>query len=307
MAPAAAMAKKEEGFGEAAGEGGMKRKKTMGRQKIEIKRITNEDKRQVCFSKRKDGLLKKASDLAVLCGGHVAAIAFSPGGKPFSFGHPSVEALIDRFMGRTAPAMGPVPVHPGLLEEVSREEDLLTTALEAEAGRKKALEAAMGQAGVWTGGVHGKSAQDLLAMCSALEKVQADVADRLHQEFMAKEAMTHQYTAAMGADVGGVFHYPGAGAFMADGGASSHHQDKVVMDDTTMTMVKMGGSVEQPLPFAPTTMPPPPPLPLPPYAPPLPLPPYAHCFDLNLGPGYEDGPVFGVHGFYGAMTCMQPF
>ncbi|KAK3152207.1 hypothetical protein QOZ80_2BG0155870 [Eleusine coracana subsp. coracana] len=279
----AAMIEQEASFGEASSR---KRKKTMGRQKIEIKRIDKEEKRQVCFSKRKDGLLKKASDLAVLCGGHVAAVAFSPGGKPFSFGHPSVQALVDRFVGPSAPAMGLAPVSPALLDEVHREEELLAKALDAEAGRKKALESAMGQAGVWTGEVDGKSAPDLLALHSALEKVQADVAERLHQEFMAKEVMMTQYTAT-GTDVSGVFHYPGTDTFMADdGGVNSHDHDQA---DREM-MMTMGGNVDvdhNALPFAPLM---------------LPLPPYNHCFDLNHGPGYGHDPVFGVEGIYGAMT-----
>ncbi|KAK3156076.1 hypothetical protein QOZ80_2AG0102560 [Eleusine coracana subsp. coracana] len=285
MAPAVAMIKQEASFGEAGEDSSRKRKKAMGRQKIEIKRIDKEEKRQVCFSKRKDGLFKKASDLAVLCGGHVAAVAFSPGGKPFSFGHPSVQAVVDRFVGPFAPAMGRAPVSPALLDEVHREEDLLAKALDAEAGWKKALESAMGQAGVWTGGMDGKSAPDFLALHSALEKVQADVAERLHQEFMANEMMT-QYTAT-GTDVSGVFHYPGAGTFMADdGGVNSHDHHQTVID--TQMMMTMGGNVDHnALPFTPMM---------------LPLSPYNHCFDLNHGPGFGHGPVFGVEGLYGAMA-----
>ncbi|KAK3217906.1 hypothetical protein Dsin_011876 [Dipteronia sinensis] len=39
----------------------------MGRGKIEIKRIENLNSRQVTFSKRRNGLLKKAKELSVLC------------------------------------------------------------------------------------------------------------------------------------------------------------------------------------------------------------------------------------------------
>uniref|UniRef100_A0A803P9L4 Uncharacterized protein n=1 Tax=Cannabis sativa TaxID=3483 RepID=A0A803P9L4_CANSA len=39
----------------------------MGRGKIEIKRIENANSRQVTFSKRRAGLLKKAQELAILC------------------------------------------------------------------------------------------------------------------------------------------------------------------------------------------------------------------------------------------------
>ena len=70
----------------------------MGRQKIEIKKIESEEARQVCFSKRRAGLFKKANELSILCGAEIGVIVFSPAGKPFSFGHPSVDSIIDRFL-----------------------------------------------------------------------------------------------------------------------------------------------------------------------------------------------------------------
>lgn len=57
----------------------------MGRGKIEIKRIENANSRQVTFSKRRTGLLKKAQELAILCDAEVAVIVFSNTGKLFEF------------------------------------------------------------------------------------------------------------------------------------------------------------------------------------------------------------------------------
>ncbi|XP_056846682.1 agamous-like MADS-box protein AGL15 isoform X2 [Raphanus sativus] len=57
----------------------------MGRGKIEIKRIENANSRQVTFSKRRAGLLKKAHELSVLCDSEVAVIVFSKSGKLFEF------------------------------------------------------------------------------------------------------------------------------------------------------------------------------------------------------------------------------
>lgn len=57
----------------------------MGRGKIEIKRIENSNSRQVTFSKRRAGLLKKAHELSVLCDAEVAVIVFSKSGKLFEF------------------------------------------------------------------------------------------------------------------------------------------------------------------------------------------------------------------------------
>ncbi|KAG5539116.1 hypothetical protein RHGRI_019612 [Rhododendron griersonianum] len=57
----------------------------MGRGKIEIKKIENANTRQVTFSKRRVGLLKKAKELAILCDAEVAVIVFSSTGKLFEF------------------------------------------------------------------------------------------------------------------------------------------------------------------------------------------------------------------------------
>ncbi|KAG0606395.1 hypothetical protein M758_9G137900 [Ceratodon purpureus] len=68
----------------------------MGRAKIEIKKIENPSARQVCFSKRRGGLIKKASELSILCGSEVGVVVFSQAGKAFSFGHPSIDYVIDK-------------------------------------------------------------------------------------------------------------------------------------------------------------------------------------------------------------------
>ncbi|KAI8550250.1 hypothetical protein RHMOL_Rhmol06G0090100 [Rhododendron molle] len=57
----------------------------MAREKIKIKKIDNITARQVTFSKRRRGLLKKAEELAVLCDAEVALIIFSATGKLFEF------------------------------------------------------------------------------------------------------------------------------------------------------------------------------------------------------------------------------
>lgn len=75
-------------------------KKTRGRQKIEMKYIENDDSRLITFSKRKAGILKKASEITNLCGAEVGLILTTPAGKPFSFAHPSIENITDRFLNR---------------------------------------------------------------------------------------------------------------------------------------------------------------------------------------------------------------
>lgn len=58
----------------------------MGRGRVELKRIENKINRQVTFSKRRNGLLKKAYELSVLCEAEVALIIFSSRGKLYEFG-----------------------------------------------------------------------------------------------------------------------------------------------------------------------------------------------------------------------------
>jgi hypothetical protein len=57
----------------------------MGRGKVQLKRIENKINRQVTFSKRRNGLLKKAHEISVLCDAEVAVIVFSPKGKLYEY------------------------------------------------------------------------------------------------------------------------------------------------------------------------------------------------------------------------------
>nr|AFD36428.1 AG-like MADS box transcription factor [Canna indica] len=69
----------------------------MGRGKIEIKRIENTTNRQVTFCKRRNGLLKKAYELSVLCDAEIALIVFSSRGRLYEYANNSVRATIDRY------------------------------------------------------------------------------------------------------------------------------------------------------------------------------------------------------------------
>ncbi|CAN8244365.1 unnamed protein product [Cochlearia groenlandica] len=78
-------------------------KKSKGRQRIAMEKMANESNLQVTFSKRRSGLFKKASELCTLCDAEIAIIVFSPGRKVFSFGHPNVETILDRFLNNNPP------------------------------------------------------------------------------------------------------------------------------------------------------------------------------------------------------------
>ncbi|XP_031095667.1 MADS-box transcription factor 23-like isoform X1 [Ipomoea triloba] len=69
----------------------------MGRGKIVIRRIDNSTSRQVTFSKRRNGLLKKARELSILCDAEVGLIIFSSTGKLYDFASTSMKSVIERY------------------------------------------------------------------------------------------------------------------------------------------------------------------------------------------------------------------
>ncbi|XP_059432628.1 agamous-like MADS-box protein AGL104 [Corylus avellana] len=71
----------------------------MGRVKLPIKRIENTTNRQVTFSKRRNGLVKKAYELSVLCDIDIALIMFSPSGRLTHFsGKRRIEEVFARYI-----------------------------------------------------------------------------------------------------------------------------------------------------------------------------------------------------------------
>ncbi|XP_017981120.1 PREDICTED: agamous-like MADS-box protein AGL104 [Theobroma cacao] len=71
----------------------------MGRVKLEIKRIENNTNRQVTFSKRRNGLIKKAYELSILCDIDIALIMFSPSGRLSHFsGRRRIEDVFTRYI-----------------------------------------------------------------------------------------------------------------------------------------------------------------------------------------------------------------
>ncbi|KAM6555985.1 hypothetical protein CsatB_003004 [Cannabis sativa] len=69
----------------------------MVRGKIQMKRIENATSRQVTFSKRRSGLLKKAQELAVLCDVQLGLIIFSQKGRLYEFSTTDMQNIIERY------------------------------------------------------------------------------------------------------------------------------------------------------------------------------------------------------------------
>lgn len=68
----------------------------MGRGRVQLRRIENKINRQVTFSKRRYGLMKKASELSILCDAEVALIVFSNRGKLYEFSSSSMTKILER-------------------------------------------------------------------------------------------------------------------------------------------------------------------------------------------------------------------
>lgn len=69
----------------------------MGRGKVQLKKIENRISRQVTFSKRRNGLLKKAYELSVLCDVEMGLIVFSPRGKLYEFSRPCMQQMLEKY------------------------------------------------------------------------------------------------------------------------------------------------------------------------------------------------------------------
>ncbi|KAK3032293.1 hypothetical protein RJ639_036250, partial [Escallonia herrerae] len=71
----------------------------MGRGKIEIKKIENPTNRQVTYSKRRNGIFKKAQELTVLCDAKVSVMMYSKTGKFHHYTSPTTttKKILDEY------------------------------------------------------------------------------------------------------------------------------------------------------------------------------------------------------------------
>ncbi|XP_011047026.1 PREDICTED: agamous-like MADS-box protein AGL62 [Populus euphratica] len=71
-----------------------------GRKKVEMKKIESKSSLIVTFCKRRNGLFKKASEFSNLYDdANLAIIVLSPNQRPYSFGHPDVNTVVDQYLG----------------------------------------------------------------------------------------------------------------------------------------------------------------------------------------------------------------
>ena len=157
--------------------------RSKGRGKVEMAKMSKESNLLVTFSKRRVGLSKKASELSTLCDAETAVIAFSPGEKVYSFGHPSVDTIVDRFL-----TQNPVPIDSTLqpfedhrsanIHQLNKELTLANKALEAEKKQGEALEKMRKESQEqcwWAGAVEDLSLEQLELLKISLEALKKDV------------------------------------------------------------------------------------------------------------------------------------
>ncbi|XP_031098606.1 agamous-like MADS-box protein AGL9 homolog [Ipomoea triloba] len=98
----------------------------MGRGRVELKRIENKINRQVTFAKRRNGLLKKAYELSVLCDAEVALIIFSNRGKLYEFcSSSSMLKTLERYQKCNYGAPEPNISTREALQEISSQQEYL--------------------------------------------------------------------------------------------------------------------------------------------------------------------------------------
>ncbi|KAJ8774989.1 hypothetical protein K2173_019993 [Erythroxylum novogranatense] len=105
----------------------------MGRGRVQLKRIENKISRQVTFSKRRSGLLKKAKEISILCDADVALIIFSSKGKLFEYSSDlsSMDNILERYERHSQAQSQGIPINLELRASWTLEQPKLLSRIEA--------------------------------------------------------------------------------------------------------------------------------------------------------------------------------
>ncbi|KAL2330418.1 hypothetical protein Fmac_017999 [Flemingia macrophylla] len=146
----------------------------MVRGKTQMRRIENATSRQVTFSKRRNGLLKKAFELSVLCDAEVALIIFSPRGKLYEFASSSMQETIERYRRHNRSAQTVNKSDEQNMQHLKQETANLMKKIELlEASKRKLLGEGLGSC----------SLEELQQIEQQLEKSVSNVRARKNQVF----------------------------------------------------------------------------------------------------------------------------
>lgn len=99
---------------------------------MHLRRIENKVSRQVTFSKRRSGLLKKARELAVLCDADIAAIVFSANGNLYTYStQSSMDKILERYQRCSLSEGGVIEDYSELEGSMNSDHILLRSQVEA--------------------------------------------------------------------------------------------------------------------------------------------------------------------------------
>nr|AMO66151.1 SOC1/TM3-like protein [Dendrobium nobile] len=111
----------------------------MVRGRTEMRRIENPTSRQVTFSKRRNGLLKKAFELSVLCEAEIGLIVFSPRGKLYEFSSSSMLKTIERYKMNNKEMISNNKSTEQNIEQWKKDTDLMSKKIDALEDSKRKL------------------------------------------------------------------------------------------------------------------------------------------------------------------------
>ncbi|KAI3838752.1 hypothetical protein MKX03_004698, partial [Papaver bracteatum] len=94
--------------------------------KLEIKYIENPLNRQITYSKRKSGILKKAREITILCNAQVCLIMFAKSGKIAEYVSPSttMKDFFDRYEKKTNTDLWTAQYEVALQEELRAQQEI---------------------------------------------------------------------------------------------------------------------------------------------------------------------------------------
>ncbi|KAF9626082.1 hypothetical protein IFM89_030750 [Coptis chinensis] len=164
-------------------------KKTAGRKKIDIEKIENHERLQVAFSKRRLGVFTKANEIGTRCGAQTAVVVYSPAGKAYSYGHPNVETVLDRYLNNAPAPDDDAPTaleayRNATIQELNQQYNDLRDQLEAEVIRGKMLKANKEVAAfqAWLNRpLESFSLRDLAIMQKAMQHLKSNVNEKLKE------------------------------------------------------------------------------------------------------------------------------
>ncbi|XP_030550072.1 agamous-like MADS-box protein AGL62 [Rhodamnia argentea] len=173
-------------------------KSTRGRRPIQMRLIEGEGHKLITFSKRRSGIYKKASELVTLCGSEVGVTIFSPTGKPYSFAHPSIDLIGNRFLNQNHPQNDGVDTvvesyRRLRINELNQQQDELVDQVKSDKAREKMLkrvtEGRDGQ-GWWEAPIEELNLEELKQLKSQMLELQRNLWSSINQ--MSQGATSNQ-------------------------------------------------------------------------------------------------------------------